>query len=208
MPEPIKVSVVKSPIRFVVVAPGDPEPSVLIASTDEVADLVGTYSLREMGLDFSHPRRGPSEYSLSSLLTPDEALEIGATVDVWASAQSSRDDRSRRVALIVQGPPLTSFPAILRERVKSGLTGLLDEIEQAANRADAHRVAYLGSVLAASLANIRSEVMARIRSRRATMRLVMLLYGAMFLITFIALTFSMFDQLPLFEQLTRSRQPS
>jgi hypothetical protein len=178
MPNNLPV-LVRSPLRFAVVAPGNPQPVVLLASTEDNSDLVGSYSIREMGLDFSSSRRRGS--SLLFIMTSDPAIVESNEIDIWAKASGAAWDierRERAIALIVQGPPLSTFTAALRRRAISALENVLNEIEAAYVGNDIERITYLGTVLAASLANLRTEVLSRYRRLRSEFRVLVFTYGA------------------------------
>ncbi|HEX8666413.1 MAG TPA: hypothetical protein VF744_20535 [Beijerinckiaceae bacterium] len=187
-----KPVVVNAPVRFVIVGPGSPTPSVLLSSGEENSDLIGYYSLREAGL--------AEIYDNEQLASPSFILDLPFLggrerttrkgyycVDVWE--QDVQGPREKLYSLIYDAQ--YKFPSV--ERIVDTYGAKLSEQVRRAIKAAAENnreeLIYVGQILSAFLSIIDERIQRRIERRRslATMLSVVAfvyLVGLVWLFTF------------------------
>src|SRR5438128_824127 len=108
---------IDSSVRFVLVAPGSPYPRVILEAGDQTSDLVGYYSLREIGLEKLYDRDQPREPLdfLTFFWGRRQRSRIYSSFDVWHKADAYSSERDQLYSLIVDGPYLNALQQSLEK---------------------------------------------------------------------------------------------
>lgn len=131
---------INTPYIFAIVDAGDRFPQVLVESGNSAAELLGHYSLRQIGLDPSR-HDVPSDPILRLMGGPRDYTKETWMVDAWSSPITGKNERDRNLALVVRGLPFPSqlgirggryIPAIERE------LAILSDALKANDRAGVH----------------------------------------------------------------------
>lgn len=140
---PVKVN---SPTRFAVVGPGLPAPIVILASGEDVADLIGYYSVREAGLGKIMEQRRPDPFGPFALLLGSESGSVRfQAIDLLAAGKdSSREEMYSLIFDHGQAPRSVSY--ILKE-YEEALTSLLARIITAYHSGNHAEIVYLGQII-------------------------------------------------------------
>lgn len=156
-----------SKYRFAIIDAGERFPKVLISSIGSSADLVGFYSLRQLGIlpQDQNQRRDPvsellgpardhsrSTWIVDAWARPDASVEL--SVLRRASGQESKDSRPRNLALVVGGirDPITLGPR--GRRIREGLEKHLASLTRAIELADHEAIDFNLGLLTAVLAEV------------------------------------------------------
>lgn len=109
--EPMEAVLVKSPTRFALLAPGLPNPKVLMASGDDVSDLLGYYSIREAGLEGVLPDEGEhyrASYFDVFAPRPTRRGPPYLALDLWQRAEGRERDELYSLIIDTRDLPLVS----------------------------------------------------------------------------------------------------
>jgi hypothetical protein len=154
---------IKSPTRFALVGPGLPTPSIIIASSDDVSDLAGYYSIREAGfsdvMDFGPTSRGTILDRL--LRVPIDSEKMGrryGAVDVWIKGK----ERNELYSLIFDQGQFQYSAASIIDEFADKLRNQITRVVEAYSRNDMAEVQYVGQMLSTFM----SLVLDRIAYRR------------------------------------------
>lgn len=144
--EPWRTVLVKSPIRFSLLAPGVPSPKVLITSGEDISDLIGYYSIREAGLEgvlpneTDHPALSPLNLLIER---PSRKGPPYIAVDYWAASNESERDELYSLIIDSSDLPLVSkevigkFELEIRAQLERAITAIRindqDELRYVAN---------------------------------------------------------------------------
>lgn len=141
--------IVDAPARFAVLAPGAPTPKVIVASGDQISDLVGFYSLREAGLEnVVRPRR-----DLSASINPffsafsSDVIDNYLTFDIWMR-DNEEDSRERLYSLIIHNPGFSRSAIRAIGNIHDPLSAQLQRIVNAYVRSDRDELTYVGQMIA------------------------------------------------------------
>jgi hypothetical protein len=141
--------VTKSPSRFAVIGPGLPEPKLLIASGEDISDLIGYYSIREAGLESVFPSEPASGSPV--LLDVFGGKRIRArspyiAFDLWSDDDDGRG-RSQLYSLVIDARDMPAFTGQIVGEFEQKLLEQLSRVVKAANAGSVDEVRYVGQML-------------------------------------------------------------
>jgi hypothetical protein len=164
---------VDSPVRFAVIGPGKPYPAVIIATDQGVSDLVGYYSLRELGMQKLLEQEGSSEghffpelFRFAKSSDRESQAPIGS-IDIWTNQSSdlAASDREKLFSLVVQSNAVQDGQLIVPQEVQKGLENQLRSIANAYKTEDIDAVRYAGQILTTILGLIEKQTTLRFERR-------------------------------------------
>ena len=186
--------IARTPTRFVVVGPGAPQPKMLIASGEDISDLVGFYSIREAGLDkIVTDNYAPRTTSiLAPFLKQDEPSGPPyVSVDIWEQAPGV--SRKQYYSLIMDARNLPGDSKKIVDRYRGELQDLLVRLVDAVKKNDIPDVEYVAQMLATFITLLAETLQQSSSSRKARQRLysfVLAFYiAAMFMLGLAAFVF-------------------
>lgn len=158
---------VDSSVRFAVIGPGKPYPTVLITTEQGTSELVGYYSLRELGmqklLDIeSRPDATMFDYLFASHKRADSNLQAPiASIDVW----TGDNNREQLYSLVIQSNAIRQGKLYAPVEVTSGLEIQLRSIAKAHKVSDLEAIRYAAQILSTILGLVDGRA-TRILARR------------------------------------------
>jgi hypothetical protein len=163
------------------VGPGLPTPSIIIASSDDVSDLAGYYSIREAGfgdvMDFGPaPRRTIFDSFLKVPIDSEIAGRRYSSVDVWIKGDK---DRSELYSLIFDHGRLQYSASEIVHDFADKLRDQITRLVEAYSRKDFDEVQYVGQMLSTFMSLVSDRIEYRRRQRQRRERLlggIMLFY--------------------------------
>lgn len=190
---------VDSPVRFAVIGPGKPYPTVILATDTGISDLVGYYSLRELGMQ--------SLLSLETRYEPDligRLFSFGerseknvqapiGSVDVWIA--DSDNGREQLYSLVIQSQAVRRGELIAPPEVTSGLENQLKSVAKAHRTSDAEAIRYAAQILTTILGLVEMRAVRQLERGQRFARIIsyplMLAVTVMMLSLLIPLLFEM-----------------
>ena len=144
---------VTSSNRFALIRPGDPSPELLLASKDDVDDLLGFYSAKRFGLNlFDVPQASTAYLFFRSVLVETGPEPKAGEFEEWVKVPFTdikQDHRSTEYTLVVEGQSIEGLPARYKEQVQSSFKNLLTEFLTAKQKNDDAGCKHYGTLIAA-----------------------------------------------------------
>ena len=147
---------VESPLRFALIGPGEPYPLVLLASGDTYTDLVGYYSLRELGLEqlLNSEVAGQSESTAPFPFSTGvrKALPSLDSFDLWLDAAPNESDSRQKLFSLVYdaagvGKAIKRSPGRVIEGINSQIASLVTAWRDDDKDAIVYRAQILSTIL-------------------------------------------------------------
>lgn len=170
-------TIISAPVRFALVKSGLKYPELIMASSESVSDLVGIYSMKDLGLGvfFGEKRVARRSTTLDVLLGSGPPRPPYSSLEV-AVGPNGKSTRPTSVSLISE----SDYLEFLNDEGRAAITSLVRKIYEASGRTDAEHIKYLGEALSSVFAKLktRSEGRARARAWNATfLRYYVLIIG-------------------------------
>lgn len=145
--EPWRTVLVKSPIRFALLAPGLPSPKVLITSGEDISDLVGYYSIREAGLEGVLPDETDIQVFTPFNLFIERPSRKGPpyiAVDCWTAAHTG--EREELYSLVIDSSDLPLVSKDIIGRFEAEISTQLQRAINAIKKNDQNELRYVANI--------------------------------------------------------------